>query len=343
MLQRIFYSTVSLIIILGFMSILSSDVGDDIFAAARKFLDSLEDEAREHSVFPFDSPERFDWHYFPRSREGIPLKSMSAHQKAAAYELLQNSLSNQGYKKATGIIKLEDILRQIEGRGPNDSFRDPGKYYFTIFGQPDQSEPWGWRLEGHHLSLNFVMIDNQLVATTPAFLGANPAEIPFGADKGKRILKEEEDLARQLIKELNPMQSSQAIISPNAPLDIITRTKRKVDLASPEGISFRELSTDQQDLLMDLIKVYVLNNQNDYAKMQLKRIEKAGLEDLHFAWAGGLERGQKHYYRIHGPTLLIEYDNTQNNANHIHTVMRNLGNDFGEDALKRHYENSHHQ
>lgn len=319
-----------------------SEIQEDITAAAAHFLDLFNDDVREQANLSMEAKERYNWHYFPRARKGIAIEEMTDDQKGAAHELLRSSLSEQGYAKATGVIELEDILRQVEGRGSNDSFRDPGKYYFTTFGMPAHNQPWGWRLEGHHLSLNFVIIDNQLAASTPAFFGANPSEIPFGDDKGKRILRDEEDFARQLIKTLSPSQQSKAIIATNAPWDIITGTDRKPSIGAPAGISFNELTTKQQNLFMDLVKTYLFNNRNDFAQTQLNKLQAEGPQNLYFAWAGGLEKGQKHYYRIQGSSLLIEYDNTQNNANHIHTVVRDLENDFGEDVLRKHYEDSHH-
>jgi len=316
--------------------------GHSMVVSAQQFLNTLDEDLRHEVTYPFESDERFDWHYFPRSREGIPLKDTNEEQREAAYGLLRSALSSQGFEKATGIIQLEGILSEVEGRGSGDTFRDPERYYFTIFGTPSNEKPWGWRIEGHHLSLNFSSVTNQFVATTPAFMGANPAEVPTGSRKGWRVLKDEEDLARALLHSLDPSQRARAIISEDAPSDIITGTDRKADLESSVGLSAAEMSNEQRAILMDLIKTYVHNNENGIAHSQLERIRNSGTEKLHFAWAGGIEKGQEHYYRIHGPTLLIEYDNTQNNANHIHTVVRDPSNDFGEDFLRIHYQNSDH-
>ena len=315
---------------------------DNMAIFARRFLNALNAELRLRATYPFESDERFDWHFVPRSREGNPIKDMNEKQRQTAYALLRRALSSQGYEKATGIIQLEAILRDLEGRGPRNSFRDPERYYFTIFGTPSNEKPWGWRIEGHHLSLNF-SVTNHLVATTPAFMGANPAEVSTGPRKGWRVLKDEEDLARALLRSLDSSQRERAIISEDAPSDIITGTERKADLESSVGLSAAEMSNEQRAILMDLIKTYVHNNEDGIAHSQLERIRNSGIEKLHFAWAGGTEKGQEHYYRIHGPTLLIEYDNIQNNANHIHTVVRDPGNDFGEDFLRKHYERSSHR
>jgi hypothetical protein len=227
---------------------------NSMVTSAKLLLNSLDPNLREQAMFPFESDERFDWHYFPRSREGISIKDMNEGQRKAAYRLLRSALSSQGYEKASGIIQLEGILREVEGRGSGDTFRNPERYYFTIFGTPSIEKPWGWRIEGHHLSLNFSPVTNQLVATTPAFMGANPAEVPTGSRKGWRVLKDEEDLARALLHSLDPKQRARAIISEDAPSDIITGTDRKADLESSAGLSAAEMSNEQRAILMDLIK-----------------------------------------------------------------------------------------
>ncbi|MCZ6775220.1 MAG: DUF3500 domain-containing protein, partial [Ignavibacteria bacterium] len=248
--------------------------------SAQLFLNSLDANLREQAMFPFESDERFDWHYVPRSREGIPFKDMNEKQRQTAYALLRSALSSQGYEKATGIIQLEGILREVEGRGSGDTFRDPERYYFTIFGTPSNEKPWGWRIEGHHLSLNFSSVTNQLVATTPAFMGANPAEVPTGSRKGWRVLKDEEVLARALLHSLDPSQRARAIISEDAPSDIITGTDRKADLESSVGLSATEMSNEQRAILMDLIETYIHNNDDSIAHGQFKRIRNSGTEKL---------------------------------------------------------------
>ena len=314
-----------------------------MLASAQLFLKELGPGMLDRATYPFESDERFNWHYIPRSRRGVPIKVMTEKQREAAFALLQNALSDQGYEKVTGIIQLEAVLRELEGRGLGDTFRDPDLYYFTIFGTPSTDAPWGWRVEGHHLSLNFSSATEELVAATPAFMGANPAEVPEGPLKGWRVLEEEEVLARDLFNALGPSQRSMAIISKSAPSDIITGASRKARIGIPEGLSASEMTDTQKAQLMHLVKVYIRNNGDRLANAQLERIEQAEVEKLHFAWAGDAEPRRAHYYRIHGPTLLIEYDNSRNNANHIHTVVRDLENDFGEDILRTHYEQSEHR
>jgi hypothetical protein len=203
-------------------------------------------------------------------------------------------------------------------------------------------QPWGWRLEGHHLSLNFSAVTSELVATTPAFLGTNPATIPFGKDRGKRILAQEEDLAFKLLNSFSREQRTQAIIATTAPRDIITGNDRKARMERFEGLPYSAMNALQQGLFLQLIGEYINNMREEIAQKQFARISGAGFERIHFAWAGMTEPGLPHYYRIHGPTFLIELDNTQDRANHIHSVWRDFENDFGEDLLKRHYETAPH-
>ncbi len=326
--------------------VLRNSLGDSLpqepmVAAAQAFLDSLSRDLQTKAVIPFNDEERYDWHYVPRSRRGVSLKAMNFAQRNAGLNLLRSALSSKGYEKSTGIFALEEILGEIEGNG----YRDPGLYFFTIFGTPSVSQPWGWRLEGHHLSLNFSSVTNELTAqqsTTPAFFGAHPATIPFGPKKGHRILAAEEDLARELVISFDDKRRSQAAIAVSAPRDITTGSDRKARLAKFEGLDSKSMDEKQQTLLLQLVEVYVLNMRADLANAQMEKIRRAGIENIYFAWAGGLKPGTGHYYRIHGPTFLIEYDNSQNSANHIHSVWRDLEDDFGEDLLRQHYETSKH-
>ncbi len=306
--------------------------------AAQKLIDRLDQSQRGKLILPFSSDERTDWSYLPGRRPGIPLGEMNEEQRSAAFDLLRTVLSDQGYIKAVGVITLEAVLRELEG-----DFRDPGRYWFTLFGSPGLSSPWGWRLEGHHLSLNFSSVTGELIATTPAFFGAHPANIPHGPNKGKRVLAMEEDSARALVASFDLEQKRKAIISAHAPRDIITGRDRKARLSRFEGISFKELDATQQDRLLALLRVYIGTMMQDVAEVQWSKIRQAGFEKIHFAWAGRIVPGQPHYYRIHGPTFVAEYDNTQNNANHVHSVWRDFENDFGDDLLRKHYEQKKHE
>src|SRR5690606_26746910 len=225
----------------------------------------------------------------------------------------------------------------------DDSYRDPKKFYFSIFGDPTSRSPWGWRLEGHHISLNYSVINEEIQSSTPSFFGSNPATIPSGNRKGEQILKQESDLGFALVNALTPAQLTKALVAEQAYSDILSGNKRKASLLTPQGISYKELSASQKKMLMSLLDVYVRNYELGFSKKLMKKIEEAGIENLSFAWAGSLKPGKGHYYRIQGPMLLIEFDNTQNGANQIHSVARDLTNDFAEDILREHYAREHAQ
>ena len=313
--------------------------GDEMAWTASNFLNALTPEQRAKATFALTDEERFDWHFIPKARKGLPFKEMTAAQQKLAHALLSSGLSQRGYAKATTIMSLDQILADIEqGKGPK---RDSDLYYFTVFGDPTSSTPWGWRVEGHHLSLNFVVKGGQVLAATPAFFGSNPAEVKSGPRQGLRVLGAEEDLGRQFVKALTVEQQKVAIITNSAPNEIITGNSREVQLLNPPGIAVVDMTPSQKELLVNLVRDYAFRHRAELAEQDLAKIEQAGWDKLHFAWAGGLEPGEGHYYRIQGPTFLVEFDNTQNNANHIHTVWRDFQNDFGEDVLRKHYEDAH--
>lgn len=313
--------------------------------AAQAFLSSLTPEQRKKAVFTFTNEERFKWHYVPLERQGLWLKDMTGQQRKLAMALLQVPLSEQGYGKAKAIIELEVILKALENRPPEDTYRDPDKYYFSIFGTPSAQEPWGWRVEGHHLSLNFSSVTGEVVSQTPAFMGSNPAIVLNGPEKGKQILKQEADLAFALLHSFSAEQLQKVRILEKAPNEIITGNARKAMLEKPAGILYSEMTPAQQKIFNQLLQTYLNNYQQNLAQVLRQKVEKAGMDKMYFAWAGSQEPGpgKAHYYRIHSPVLLIEYDNSQNNANHVHTVVRDLTNDFGEDALKAHYQKHQHK
>jgi hypothetical protein len=306
-----------------------------IAASARAFLDGLDGEARGRALLAFQSGEREDWHYVPRRRAGLAIGDMDGGERSAAHALLRAGLGPEGYRKLEGVLLLEGILGGIEG---NPAFRDPGRYHLALFGQPGPQAPWGFRFEGHHVSLNFTAAGGG-VATTPAFLGANPAEVPSGPRKGLRVLALEEDLGRAFLASLTPAQRQRAVIAPAAPPDLVTEASRRAALASFDGLPAAEMTPAQRAALLRLLEVYARNFPADVADGHLDRIARAGVERLHFAWAGGAAPKQSHYYRIHGPTHLIEYDNR--GGDHIHTVFRDLQDDFGDSLLARHLQEGH--
>ena len=313
-------------------------------AAASEFLQILTAKQKNTIQFDFDDNERYNWHYVPKSRKGVALKDLSDIQRESAMKLLRTALSDSGFAKTTAIMQLEGILRKVEGRSPDDTHRDPGKYYFSIFGNPAADSIWGWRLEGHHLSFNFSARNNELVSGTPGFLGTNPAVVLSGPEKGKYILKNETELGVALLHSFDASQVKKTIISDEAPSEIITGADRKAMIEHPEGILYSELNSSQQKMFIELLSVYIHRYTRLFALVMMKEIEAAGLNKLRFAWAGEKQPGvgHPHYYRIQGPTIIIEYDNTQNNANHIHTVIRDLKNDFGGDELLKHYKKDRH-
>lgn len=336
-MKNIVYSSLFLLTILCCQGVL----GQDISGRANAFLSSLSPELLQQVKFPVENDERMNWTIVPRDRKGVPFKALDQGQRDAATNLLKESLSKQGYTKTTEIMALENVLRVIEGRGPDDTHRDPLNYYLTIFGNPSKEEPWGWRLEGHHVSLNFFSIDGKVVSSTPSAFGSNPGIVPIGEQKGKQALKLETDLGFKLVNSLSKAQLATARFSEEAPPEMLTLAKREADVLEPKGISYKEMTAAQQKDLLTLLDVYVKNYSFGFSSRLMDKIRKAGIENLHFAWAGSLSPGAGHYYRIQGPMLLIEYDNTQTNANHVHTAVRDLTDDFAYDILREHYAREH--
>jgi len=306
--------------------------------AADTFLNSLSSEQYQAACFPFEDNERYDWHYVPRSRAGLAMKDMTADQQALARAFLMTGLSQSGFWKSTTIMKLETVLRELESFNLD---RDPEKYFFSFFGLPSENGIWGWRVEGHHLSLNFTVVDGRLLASAPRFFGANPANVPIGELSGLRTLAAEEDLARELLSSLNPEQKKRAVFREQAYGDIVTGHEEMVSPLRRVGIAAAALDGGQMDILLRLIDEYVSALTPEIARQRTEAVRKGGLPQVHFGWAGGLEPGRPHYYRIQGATFLIEYDNVQNSANHIHTVWRDFEGDFGRDLLREHYRSAH--
>lgn len=310
-------------------------------AAANAFLESLNAPRRAQAQMAFDDSTRTRWAYVPGWRSGLLLAEMSATQRTRAHELLRTALTGHGYLKITGIMQLEEVLRGLETAG---TVRSVEGYALAIFGDPAPDAPWGWRFEGHHISLNFTSIDPTNLSSAPLFLGSNPAEVRAGTWAGLRVLHEEEDAGRALLMSLPEAQRSQAIFSEQAPNDIVTRNDPTVGEVPLAGVPASAMSAESRLLLLRLIDVYASTLEPEIMEPRLAAVRAAGIDNIHFAWAGGVERGQPHYYRLHGPTMLIEYDNVQTNANHSHSVWRDLENDFGGDLLRQHYEHApHHQ
>ena len=342
--------------------------------AATQFLDSLNAEQRKQATYPLESEEYLRWNFIPTEafpRNGLRLKDMTEAQQKLAHALLRSGLSDRGYQTYTSIISLEDILRVVEGAraggapaagaaapapggaapagaapggrgGRGGGFvRDPSVYFFTVFGQPSATGNWGWRVEGHHISLHFAVSKGTVAASTPSFAGSNPAEVRDGAEKGKRVLANLEDTGRALVMALDDKQRATAIINTTAPNEIVTNNQLDIKPLSPDGLKVSAMTAAQRQLLMTVIDAYAGLMTPDVAAQRMAKIKAAGLENIGFAWAGPVERGALHYYRVQGPTFLIEFDNTQNQGNHVHSIWRDFNGDFGRDLLREHIKTAH--
>ena len=311
--------------------------------AADRFLASLTPEQRAQATFEFQSDEREKWHFIPTEmfpRNGLTIKAMTDAQRAGAHDLLSAGLSQRGYLTTTAIMDLEAVLRAIERGGRMD--RDPETYFFSIFGTPSSNGAWGWRVEGHHLSLHFTVVDGTAVASSPYFFGSNPAQVRSGPKAGLRVLGDREDAARALVTALDRSQRAAAIIDEVAPDDILTGAELAVDPLSPIGVKADALNPSQRDLLMRVIDAYTSVMADDIASERMAAVREAGIDEVGFVWAGSTERGEQHYYRVQGPTFLIEYDNMQGGGNHVHSVWRDFTGDFGRDLLREHLQASAH-
>jgi len=325
--------------------------------AAQRYLDSLDDARRKATRFAFEGQERYRWNYRPDGffiegqafwHEGLRLINMTPAQQAAAMALLDSGVSARTADRARAIMALETYLREQERVIPRwvpHVVRDPELYAFSIFGEPGGKAPWAWRAGGHHIGFHVTVIDGALVATTPFFLGANPAIVHHGdRDLGMRTLPEEEDLGRALLRSLAPERKQIAVVSDTSPNDILTDTYRPANPAlAPRGLPFAQMSGEERGKLIDLIRLYVGRATDEIAENEWRKIEAAGLDAITFAWLGSEEIQRGHYYAVKGPTFLIEYDNTQDNATHIHSVWRDFTNDWGEDLLAAHYAAEHRQ
>jgi len=325
----------------------------EIRQAAVAFLEGLSPELRKQVMFKLDDKERRAWSNLPATifkREGVSFKEMSPAQRKLAHQLLQSTLSSQGYLKTTGIMHLDEILKSLaEKRRPNNTpMFGHDLYWLGIFGDPAKDSSWGWQLDGHHLALNITVVGDE-VSVRPAFMGSDPARLPEGTYSGWMVQGAEDEKGRRLFASLNEQQRAKAIIDNVAPRDVITGPTRGDQLKTPTGLPASDLNIAQRRLLVSLIDEYVHNYEHHIAHIQMARILKSGLKDIFFAWAGTGE-GKPYYYRIHGPTVIIEFDNhyppgrDSGSVNHIHTVFREPGNDYGEDLLRKHLlESPHHQ
>jgi hypothetical protein len=323
----------------------SSGAAGRMAAAARAFIDSLEPAQRSQAHGAFDAPDRREFTYLPGPRPGLALADMSAQQQARAMDLLATGLSERGLADARAIIQLEAILAELErsvGRRGWER-RHPEHYWIRVLGDPGGPDPWAWKVGGHHLAVHLTVVGEQ-VAGTPLFFGANPATVPDGHSKaGLRTLPDEEDLGRALVTGLPAHHREVAVTAPVAPRDILTRHDPVADVRLiPPGLAYEEMDGERRGLLIQLVRRYLERAIPEVSEAAWADIDRSGLDRVTFRWAGPVEPGHGHYYAVLGPTFLLEYDNTQNNANHVHTVWRDLGRDWGEDLLAAHYVSNEH-
>ena len=353
--------------------------------AANAFLAGISTDQVAKTQFPFEQQEeRTEWHYTPRRVPGLPFTEMDRTQQRLAQRLVACGLSRAGYNLVSTIMGLETALDAIEEWSAELWWRDSQLYFLTIFGRPGSKEPWGWRFQGHHISLNFTIVDGRIVAPTPSFFGSNPAETPLGPTHWVRPLGAVEDLARELVHTFDEGQRAHAIVAEIAPPDIVSLNrpvvvdgmvpKQNPNLidppgveelypvleqfagelqtseahieavrytTAPKGIAGTEMSSAQREIMLAVVNEYIYRMPEELAEIEMARFDVAGIDALHFVWAGPIERHAPHYFRLQSPRFLAEYDNIQNNANHVHSVWRDPSNDFGTDLLAHHYEHSH--
>ena len=316
----------------------SPEVAEEMATAAQRFVGTLEKKMQYQYLF--QDAERWNMHFFPIVRRGVPLADLSEGQRQLAYALMSTALSHAGNQKALTIMSLGDYLAETD-ESPN-RHRDSDRYYFTIFGNPDPKGTWGFRVEGFHLSLNITIIKGRWISVTPSFFGVIPATVPEGPREGLQVLKNETEFGRALAKSMSVEQQKTGLgeipeFLTETVGGLTTGNYRKIKKGEPKGLPASQMTDAQREMLLRLVREHVLRIRKELADQDLARINKAGFEKIHFLWAGGLEPGEPHHYLVQGPTFLIEYDNTQDDADHVHCIYRDFDNDFG-DALLRHYQ-----
>lgn len=320
----------------------SPEIAAELTTAAQRFVDAV--DVKLQAEFLFQDAERGNFHFFPIARRGVPLKSLQDGQRQLGYALMSTTLSHVGNQKALTIMSLGDYLKETDEE-PN-VYRDSDQYYFSIFGTPSPEGTWGYRVEGFHLSLNVTVVEGRWISVTPSFFGAIPATVADGPRKGLQVLKQETELARTLAESFSPDQRETGLgeipdFLTETVGGLITGNKRRIERGKPRGLPAADMTHQQQELLMRIVREHIGRIRKELADQDLARIDRAGVEMIHFSWAGGLKTGEPHHYMIQGPTFLIEYDNTQDDANHVHCVYRDFDNDFG-DAMLEHYRKHHH-
>jgi hypothetical protein len=327
---------------LGAKSVATRNVAQ-MAEAATRFLSALPTDQRAMASFRFDAPERLRFHFIPTetfARQGLTIRDMGPAQREAAHSLLRTGLSQRGYMTATQIMETEGILRGLEG-GRGQFRRDPEEYFVSVFGTPTASGSWGWRFEGHHISLQFTVVEGDITVSSPTFLAANPAEVPEGPRRGMRALARQEDAGRAMLSSLDAAQREVAIQEDIQVRDVLARVALDPDPLAPVGVRSADLSPAQRDLLMEIVDAYTGVMTDEIAALRMAKVQQAGVENIRFAWAGGTKRGELSYFRVQGPTFLIEFSNTMNDPNHIHSGWREFGAEFGRDVLAAHMREDH--
>lgn len=309
-----------------------------LVSATNEFLTSLDKNQIKVARLNFEDKSREDWHYIPKARKGLAWRDMNEQQKTLSWDIFDLALSKSGMSKTEGVIELEKILWQ---RSNHSEFRDPGRYHVTIFGNPGSTSDWGASLEGHHLSINLTIADGRKVFVTPSFFGANPDNVQEGSNAGLRPLRGEADQALKLFHMLDSDQQKITHTADKAPREIFTNSKREVRALPELGLPASEMNEAQVTQLRLLLVEYIGRYRAPLVEDDWQKIESAGIEKIYFAWAGSTEEGEPMYYRLQGPTFIMEYVNVQNGSNHSHTVWRDFENDFGRDYLKEHMEEAH--
>ncbi len=322
---------VAMVTLLAAQNAQTPKTGLAMSSAAQGFLSALTPAQKGEATFKFDDPERLNWHFIPRPRKGLPLKSLEGGALKAAHAFIRSGLSDAGYDQTLNIMSLEELLYLLEtgDRSERRERRDPNKYYLSVFGEPAETGDWGWRLEGHHVSLNFTIKDGKVISSTPEFFGANPGTVEAGKGRQIRVLGPEEDIARQILKHCTAEQQKLCWISKEAPGEVPGPNMPQAVVAAPVGLPYAQMSEDQKKLVQELLTEYLKNLPSDVEQERRTAINNAGIDKLFFAWYGGSELHDPHHYRLQGPSFVVEYNNTQNNANHVHSMWRNLSGDFG--------------
>lgn len=304
------------------------------------FISNLNSNQKSEALHEFNHTDRKIWHFIPKERTGLRWDALNPKQQNTFKAALKAFLSDHGLTKTFEIMQLEDLVRIMEGRPVGDTHRDPNKYFINFYGQPGDDQ-WSFRYEGHHVSLTFTGIKDKIVSGTPFFFGTNPAIAKSGPQKGLEVLKEEQHLARDLLHSFNQKQQAKAIILKKAPKELLTKAESIAPPLDHNGLSYGEMTSAQQQKFVELINIYMKRYSKELGNTLIKKWNQNNWSDYKFAWAGGINLGDPHYYRILGPELLLEYCNTQGGANHIHTSIRDYKNDYGEDAFRKHLKDHH--